>query len=257
MKVKELLVAGIAGWLLQSTVLAQNWTTDFAKAQVTAKEQDRAVFLFFTGSDWCGWCKKLDREILSTPEFTSFAAENLVLVKIDFPRYAPLPPEQALANQQLSARFSVAGYPSVYIVGKDGKVAGQLGYMEGGPASFIKQITSFTGPNWRAGASSPAAPAKPNIAAATPPAPPPFNGAQLMPPKRFNDLQITGIIGTKKRPLILINNRAFEVGETAHVRVRDREILVTCKEIRAKSALVLTEGSQAPTEIFLASDKGS
>jgi len=78
-----------------------------------------------------------------------------------------------------------------------------------------------------------------------------------MPPKRFNDLQITGIIGTKKRPLILINNRAFEVGETAHVRVRDKEILVTCKEIRAKSALVLTEGSQAPTEIFLASDKGS
>jgi hypothetical protein len=118
-------------------------------------------------------------------------------------------------------------------------------------------LTSFSGPNWRASGSAPAASAKPAIAAAAPPAAPLFSGAQLMPPKRFNDLQITGIMGTKKRPLIMINNRAFEVGETAHVKVKDGEVLVTCKEIRPKSALVLTEGSRVPTEIFLASDKGS
>jgi protein disulfide-isomerase len=256
MKVKRLILAIFAVLLIQSTVLAQNWTTDYDKARATAKEQGRAVLVFFTGSDWCGWCKRLDREILSTTEFTAFAAENLVLVKIDFPRYAPLPPAQKVANEQLAGRFNVQGYPSVYVLSKEGNLVGQLGYMEGGPEAFLKRMKSFSGVNWRGGTDAGSS-TQPKIAkAASDPTPTPlFNGAQLMPPKRFNQLQLTGIMGTKKRPMVIINNQTFGVGERARVKLQDGEVIVTCKEIRPKSALVLMEGNPAPTEIFLASQK--
>jgi thioredoxin-related protein len=252
MNVKRLIVATVAALLIQSAVLAQNWTTDYDKARATAKEQDRAVFLFFTGSDWCGWCKRLDREILSTSDFTSFAAENLVLVKIDFPRQAPLPPAQQLANEQLAARLNVQGFPTVYVLSKEGNLLGRLGYMEGGPAAFLKQIKSFSSVNWRGGTGAGSV-GKPTIAKANTEPAPLFNGAQLMPPKRFDQLQLTGIMGTKKRPMVIINNQTFVAGERARVKLQDGEVVVTCKEIRPKSALVLMEGSAAPTEIFLAS----
>ena len=61
------------------------WQTDYAAALALAKKQNRKTFLFFTGSDWCTWCARLDREVLSTPDFKRFASENLVLVKLDFP----------------------------------------------------------------------------------------------------------------------------------------------------------------------------
>ncbi len=253
MNVKSVFAALAAASLLNSA-LAQTWTTDLERAQATAREQDRAVFLFFTGSDWCGWCKALDREILSKPEFLAFANANLVLVKIDFPRYPPLPPAQAAINERLSERFHVEGFPTVCILNKEGKTVGQLGYSEGGPGPFVTRIKGLSGVNWRAsspgGAGSLAQPGLANSSGGSL-----FNGAPLLPPKRYNDLQLTGIMGTKKRPMIIVNNQTLEVGETARVRLKDGEVWVTCKEIRPKSALVVLRGSPAPTEIFLASDK--
>jgi thioredoxin-related protein len=254
MKIKHLLLAIFPALLMQSAVLAQNWTTDFDKARTEAREQGRAIFVFFTGSDWCGWCKKLDAEVLSTGEFKSFATENLVLVKVDFPRYNPLPPAQKISNDQLAARFNVQGYPSVYVLSKEGNLVGQLGYMPGGPEAFLTRMKSFKGVEWRAGSNAgPGSP--PKIVKADPTPVPLYNGAQLMPPKRFNELQLTGIMGSKKRPMVIINNQSFAVGETARVKVNDSEVKLTCKEIRSSSALVLVEGNPTPTEIFLASTR--
>ena len=258
MNVKSLLLAMTAALCVDSAV-ALNWTTDFQAAKATARDQDKAMFVFFTGSDWCGWCKKLDREILSTTDFAMFATPNLVLVKVDFPRYAPLPLVQAAANDKLAAELNIQGYPTVVIFGKDGREVARLGYQEGGPGPFINRLKSIGGINWRGSSSSggSGAAANPNVANSAGGASSPFtfNGATLQPPKRYNELQLTGIMGTKKRPMIIVNNQTLEVGETAKVRLRDKEVWVTCKEIRPKSALVVTEGSREPMEIFLASAK--
>ena len=74
-----------------------------------AKKSDRHVFLFFTGSDWCGWCKRLVREILATPEFTRYADDNLVLVKLDFPHKKPQPASVKAQNEQLAQRTKPGG----------------------------------------------------------------------------------------------------------------------------------------------------
>jgi len=126
-------------------IIAENWTTDYSVGLAAARQRDRAVFLFFTGSDWCGYCQALDREVLSTPEFATFADENLVLVKIDFPRKTTLPAGQAERNEALARGFGIHGYPTVLIINQQGQVAGHLGYRPGGPGDFIRELRQIAG----------------------------------------------------------------------------------------------------------------
>lgn len=119
------------------------WLTNYTEALGKAKTEDRKVFLFFTGSDWCGWCMRLEREILRMPDFKDFAAENLVLVKVDFPRKTRLPAAEAAQNQQLAKKYGVRGYPTVVVLNSQGEPVGELGYQEGGPEPFIAQIRAM------------------------------------------------------------------------------------------------------------------
>ena len=62
-----------------------DWLTDLPKAQAQAKKENKMVLMDFTGSDWCRWCIKFDKEVLTSDEFTDYAKTNLVLVEVDFP----------------------------------------------------------------------------------------------------------------------------------------------------------------------------
>src|ERR1051326_4751371 len=84
---KKIAVGLIACWaLLHAGAEELNWQTDLAKAQAQAKKENKLVMLDFTGSDWCGWCIKLNKEVFSKPEFVDYPKKNLVLVEVDFPR---------------------------------------------------------------------------------------------------------------------------------------------------------------------------
>jgi len=117
-----------------------NWRTDYRAALVEAKAQQQRVFLFFTGSDWCGWCKALNREILSQPEFRDYANENLILVEVDFPRFKELPSELKKQNELMQRAFQIEGYPTVVVLNAKGKEIGRLGYQEGGPRPFVQAL---------------------------------------------------------------------------------------------------------------------
>lgn len=119
------------------------WRTDYQAAMVDAKAQNRRVFLFFTGSDWCGWCVRLQREILTTSEFAQFANENLVLIELDFPRKKTLPAALRSQNTSLAQRYRIRGYPTVVVLDSNGQTLGTLGYQEGGPGPFIAKVKSL------------------------------------------------------------------------------------------------------------------
>ncbi len=119
------------------------WATNYRAAVAQAKEQDRRVFLFFTGSDWCGWCMKLNQEILSTPEFARYAQEKLVLVEVDFPRGKSQSAELKKQNATLQRIFEIEGYPTVVVLDKMGRAVGRLGYQEGGPEPFVKALKAL------------------------------------------------------------------------------------------------------------------
>ena len=127
----------VCGALLQAGAAELNWLTDLPKAQAKAKEEKKLVMLDFTGSDWCGWCIKLNKEVFSKPEFAEYAEKNLVLVEVDFPRTKKLSAEQKKANAALQEKYKIQGYPTIIVLNSDGKKVGELGYEPGGPKPFI------------------------------------------------------------------------------------------------------------------------
>jgi protein disulfide-isomerase len=115
------------------------WMDDLAKAQAKAKAENKKILLDFTGSDWCGWCKKLDAEVFSQQEFKDYAAKKLVLVELDFPHGFKLAATQK-QNEALAKKFQIRGYPTIVITSASGARKGELGYVEGGPKAFIKAL---------------------------------------------------------------------------------------------------------------------
>jgi len=108
-------------------------------------ENEKPLFFFFTGSDWCGWCIKLQKEVFFKPEFVKWAKENIVLVELDFPRRKKLDETLTKQNDNLRQMFAVRGYPTGWLVMPeivDKKVnfkrLGSQGYVAGGPNAWIK-----------------------------------------------------------------------------------------------------------------------
>ena len=104
-----------------SSLAKTGWDDDFEKSLAKAKESKKMVLLDFTGSDWCGYCIKLDEAVFSKSAFKKFAKENLVLVELDFPRSTPLPKKTKEQNTALGKKFDVHGYPTIVLLDSDGK----------------------------------------------------------------------------------------------------------------------------------------
>ena len=131
----------MAGWaLVQAGAAELNWTTDVPKAVEKAKAEKKLVMLDFTGSDWCGWCIKLNKEIFSQKEFVEYAQKNIVAVELDFPRSKQQSDELKKANKELQKKYSIRGYPTIVVLNGEGKEVGRLGYMKGGPKAFIEEL---------------------------------------------------------------------------------------------------------------------
>ena len=128
----------------------QVWHTDIDKAIAISTKEQKPMFLFFTGSDWCGWCIRLQKEVFKTPEFTSWAKEKVVLVELDFPRRTPQDPEIQKRNANLQQIFGVQGYPTVWFAKptiknntNDLEQLGSTGYLAGGPTAWIENANTI------------------------------------------------------------------------------------------------------------------
>ena len=127
--------------LLAATVArADLWTDDFEEAKAQAKAENKFLLLDFTGSDWCGWCKRLDAEVFEKSDFKNYAKDNLVLVKLDFPRGFSLKKKTAEQNDKLAKEFGIAGYPSIILLDPDGKKLTKTGYKDGGATAYVQHL---------------------------------------------------------------------------------------------------------------------
>jgi protein disulfide-isomerase len=127
----------------QKSVAAEQagvWQADYDAALKQAAAEKKYVLVDFSGSDWCGWCIKLDKEVFSQPEFIEYAKNNLICVLLDFPRGKELPKAQKDANQALLEKFKVEGFPTVLILNPQGKLIQQTGYQRGGAAKYVEFI---------------------------------------------------------------------------------------------------------------------
>jgi len=126
--------------LLPSQVESLVWQTDLMQAHQLSQSTNKPIFAFFTGSDWCGWCHKLQREVFAKADFINWAKKNVILLEVDFPRAKQLPKELAQQNAGLQQQFQVQGYPTIWMffTSKDPKEnkfslnpLGSLGYPSG------------------------------------------------------------------------------------------------------------------------------
>ncbi|MCB5252628.1 MAG: thioredoxin family protein [Candidatus Cloacimonadaceae bacterium] len=116
------------------------WTENWDLALSTAKELNRPILVNFTGSDWCVWCVRLVNEVFSKAEFQKYAKENLVLLKLDYPRNISQDAALKKQNDELQKQFGIRGYPTILLVDSAGKEINRTGYQQGGVESYIKHL---------------------------------------------------------------------------------------------------------------------
>ena len=120
------------------------WQTDFAAAKAKAKAEDKLLLVDFTGSDWCGWCKRLVAEVFSKDAFKTEVPKKFVLVELDFPTPAKKQSaELKKQNRELAAKYKIQGYPTILVMDAEGKVVAKTGYREGGPKKYVEHLTEF------------------------------------------------------------------------------------------------------------------
>lgn len=120
------------------------WQTDVVKAVDISIKEKKPLLLFFTGSDWCGWCRRLQNEVFQKPQFLNWAKKNVILVELDFPRNKQLDPHLQKQNMDMAQMFGIMGYPTVWFVTASrnetqivfGKL-GSTGYLTGGPEVWL------------------------------------------------------------------------------------------------------------------------
>ncbi|MFN0213195.1 MAG: thioredoxin family protein [Saprospiraceae bacterium] len=129
-----------------------SWHTDLAKARELSDATKKPIFGFFTGSDWCGWCRKLQSDVFVKDAFVAWAKKNVILLELDFPRRTQLPAELVQQNQALQQALGVRGYPTIWLftVSEDQtnhnlnlNTLGSLGYPSG--AEMGKEEVKFLG----------------------------------------------------------------------------------------------------------------
>lgn len=145
MKVNRLMMAGIAALVMMASSAyavdkADGWIDDFEKAKADAKKREVPILAFFTGSDWCSWCKKLEAEVFSQKEFKEYSKNNFVLLVLDFPSKKKLPEATVQQNKKLQGVYGIKGYPTVLIIDSKGKELARTGYQRGGAEAYVKHL---------------------------------------------------------------------------------------------------------------------
>jgi len=131
-----------AACLFATTPVA--WLGNFGEAQQAAAASHKKILVNFSGSDWCGPCIRLRKEILESATFEAYAADSLILVRADFPRNKKnqLPPEQVKQNEALAAKYNPEGnFPYTLLIDENGKVLRSWdGYPNESPEAFLAQV---------------------------------------------------------------------------------------------------------------------
>jgi thiol:disulfide interchange protein len=123
------------------SLASQSWMTDWEAAKARSKAEGKPILINLTGTDWCGWCIKLEKEVFSQKEFKTFATENLILMEVDFPKKKELPPALKAQNAALEKEYLIGGYPTVLLLDPDGRILSEdIGELKGGPPAYIDKL---------------------------------------------------------------------------------------------------------------------
>jgi len=125
---------------------ADVWLTDLDEGMKVAKAEKKAILVDFTGSDWCGWCIRLKKEVFDQKEFAA-ATKDFVLVELDYPQRKKQSDEVKAKNKALSEKFGIEGFPTILLLDAEGAPFAQTGYQEGGPVKYLAHLAELVKAN--------------------------------------------------------------------------------------------------------------
>ena len=143
MRLSTLTSVATLAWALTASTFAAGdlWVSDFEKAKQTAAAEGKDLLIDFTGSDWCGWCIKLRKEVFDLDAFKKAAPKSFVLVEIDFPQdKSKISKETQAQNAKLQTQFGIQGFPSIVLADAQGRPYAQTGYQPGGPEAYLPHL---------------------------------------------------------------------------------------------------------------------
>ncbi|MBM4031365.1 MAG: DUF255 domain-containing protein [Planctomycetes bacterium] len=143
---KRALAACLAAVLAAAAAAAGEgvaWTENAKEAMAAAAKDGKDLLVDFTGSDWCGWCIKLDKEVFAQAAFAAEAPKSFVFLKLDFPRQRELSEETKKQNAEWQARLRVSGYPTIVLADAAGRPYGKTGYRAGGPEKYLEHLAEL------------------------------------------------------------------------------------------------------------------
>jgi thioredoxin-related protein len=138
---------------------APTWLTDLDEAKKVAAKEKKDILVDFTGSDWCGWCIKLKKEVFDLPAF-EVATKKFVLVELDFPNKKPQSDEVKAKNRAAQQKYGITGFPSILLMDAQGEVYARTGYQAGGPEKYVAHLQELSKQNTPEGKKALAAEAK-------------------------------------------------------------------------------------------------
>ena len=146
-----LVAVALTGCNQESTAADQAvelWQIDYDGAVKQAAKENKFILVNVSGSEWCVWCKRLDKEVFSQPAFIEFARDNLICVLLDFDGFGkPVSTEFAARHQELLERYQVQGFPTVLIQNPQGVTVARTGYQPGGAENYINYIKKIIAGN--------------------------------------------------------------------------------------------------------------
>jgi thioredoxin-related protein len=129
---------------MSALAAGDGWIVDFEAARKMAAEQKKDLLMDFTGSDWCGWCIRLKKEVFDQEPFQKSVGEHFILVELDFPRdKSQLKPETVEQNEKLGEKYGIQGYPTIILADASGRPYAQTGYQEGGPEKYLEHLADL------------------------------------------------------------------------------------------------------------------
>lgn len=119
----------------------EGWTHDFEAAKKQAADENKSLLIDFTGSDWCGWCIKLNEEVFQHDPFKEGVKDKFVLVELDYPKdKSKLSEETQKQNAELQTKYAIQGFPTILLADATGAPFARTGYQKGGPESYVKHL---------------------------------------------------------------------------------------------------------------------
>ena len=138
-------VVGFGQDLANYTAKNEGWLVKIEDAYAESQRTGKPILANFTGSDWCHWCKKLDKAVFIHKEFKDWANKNVVLLELDYPRRKQIPNQIRQQNSDLQRAFGISGYPTVWLFDLTQDNAGQFNVNALGKTGYTATVAEFTG----------------------------------------------------------------------------------------------------------------